>query len=146
MAQNTTIASGDSSNKSSGKAMHIALWVVQVLLAAMYLMAGSMKTFTPIDQLMQKMPGMASVPEALVRFIGVSELAGALGLLLPSLLRIKPQLTPLAALGLFAIQVLAIAFHIMQGEAHVIGFNIVLAVAAAFIWWGRRSAYPISAK
>src|SRR3954469_19697965 len=79
--------------------LHIALWIVQVLLFVGFGLAGLMKTTTPIDQLAVKMPWVSGVPW-LVRFIGISELTGALGMVLPSLTRIRPRLTALAGAGL----------------------------------------------
>ncbi|HYG15170.1 MAG TPA: DoxX family protein [Bacteroidia bacterium] len=132
-------------NKSS-KAIHITLWVAQVLLAAMFIMSGFMKVAQPISQLSQMLPWAGDMPEALVRFIGLSELLGGLGLLLPSLLRIKPVLTPVAAVGLALIQLLAAGFHVSRGETDAIGMNIVLAAVAVFIAWGRFKKRPIPAK
>ena len=114
------------------RALHIALWVAQVLLAGMFLMTGFMKLTQPVDALAGQMPWVAAVPAALVRFIGAAELAGALGLILPSLTRIQPRLTVLAALGLVVVMVLASAMH------------LVLAAVAAFIAWGRSKAAPIA--
>ena len=128
------------------KALHIALWVAQVLLAAMFLMSGFMKLAQPIDQLSQMLPWASQVPEALVRFIGISEVLGAVGLILPSLLRIKPQLTAWAAIGIAVIMLFATFFHISRGETGAIGMNIFLALLAAFVAWGRFKKAPIIAK
>jgi uncharacterized membrane protein YphA (DoxX/SURF4 family) len=126
-----------------GKGWSIALWTAQVLLAIVFGMAGVMKTFTPIEQLAQNLPWVASLPN-LTRFIGVSELAGALGLILPAALRIRPVLTPIAALGLLVIMVLAAAFHLMRGEGSAIPVNVVLGGLAAFVAWGRLRKAPIA--
>src|SRR5258708_6611348 len=85
----------ENSNQKSPKALNVILWIAQVLLAGMFLMAGFTKVATPIDKLVVMMPFAAALPVALIKFIGVSEILGALGLLLPSLLRIQPQLTVL---------------------------------------------------
>jgi hypothetical protein len=92
------------------------------------------------------LPWATEVPAAMVRFIGLSELLGGLGLLLPSILRIKPQLTPWAAIGLVAVQVLAAIFHLSRGESGVIGVNVLFIALAAFVAWGRMKKAPISAK
>src|SRR6476661_306403 len=97
------------------KALNISLWVPQILLAGMFIMAGAMKTFTPIEELGANAPWVKEMPN-LVRFIGVSELLGGLGLILPSLLRIKPILTPIAAIGLLVILILAAGYHVMHNE------------------------------
>jgi putative oxidoreductase len=117
--------------------MTIAVWVVQVLLAATFGMAGFMKTTTPIPQLSQMLPWAADVPAALVRFIGISEFAGALGLILPAAIGIQPWLTRAAGGGLVLIMVLASGFHATRGEWQVIPMNLVLGLLAAFVVWGR---------
>lgn len=121
----------------------ITLWIVQILLGAAFIMAGVMKSFTPIPQLALRMPWAAELPEALVRFIGISELAGGIGVLLPSLLRVKPQLTPLAAVGLGTIMFLAAAFNFSRGDMAHIGMDAMLGLLAAFVAWGRWKKAPI---
>lgn len=81
--------------------MNVALWIIQVLLAALFLFAGGMKLVLPLDQLAGPVP----LPGSFVRFIGVAEVLGGLGLILPGLLRIRPGLTPLAAAGLVVIMI-----------------------------------------
>ena len=83
------------------------------------------------------------MPLPLVRFIGVSELAGAIGLILPAATKIKPTLTPLAALGLLTIMILAMAFHLSRGEAQALPINMALGGLAAFVAWGRTKKAPI---
>jgi putative oxidoreductase len=124
--------------------MHILLWIVQVLLACAFGMAGVMKSTQPVEALVQG--GMAwagQMPLAMVRFIGVSELLGAIGLILPAATKIKPILTPLAALGLLTIMILAMAFHLSRGEVQATPINIVLGGLAAFVAWGRTKKAPI---
>ncbi len=128
------------------KGLNITLWIVQVLLAAMFLIAGIMKSSMPMEQLYVSMAWTKDVPMGLVRFIGISELLGAIGLLLPSILRIKPVLTPVAASALIVVLVLAIFFHISRGEANIIGMHIVLILVALFVAWGRFKKVPIRAK
>jgi len=132
-------------NSQTNKGLNIGLWVAQVLLAALFLMSGTMKLVTPIEEIVKNAPWAADYPW-LVRFIGISELAGSIGLILPSLLRIKPSLTPLAALGLLVIMILAAGLHAVEGEySHAIPC-IVIALIAAFIAWGRSKKAPIAAK
>jgi len=128
------------------KALHIALSVAQIILGGMFIMAGMMKSTQPIIDLSKSVPWTASVPVALVRFIGISELLGGIGLLLPSLLRIKPILTPVAAIGILLIMVFTMIYHIVNGETNVIGINIALGLVAAFIAWGRLKKAPIHTK
>ncbi|GHB80170.1 DoxX family protein [Persicitalea jodogahamensis] len=133
-------------NQNTSKALNIALWVAQGLLAALFLMAGANKLFLPISELSETLPWASEFPEWLVRFIGISELLGAVGLLLPSLLRIKPFLTSYAAIGLALVMVLATFFHISRGETSVIGMNFAIAAIAGFIAWGRMVKAPILPK
>lgn len=134
------------STTSNSKTLNIALWVVQVLLAALYLMAGSTKLFQPIEEMAKMLPWVAEVPSGVVRFIGLSELLGGVGMLLPSILRIQPGLTPIAAVGLAVIQLLAAIFHVSKGETSVIGANILFMAMALFVAWGRMGKAPILAK
>ena len=124
------------------KVMNISLWIVQVLLAVVFGMAGALK-MTPIDTLAQQLAWASTVPELLVRFIGVSELAGAIGLILPSVTRIRPGLTPLAAAGLVVVMILAAGFHISRGEIGALPINFILGGLAAFVAWGRTKKAPI---
>ncbi|UBV44759.1 DoxX family protein (plasmid) [Deinococcus taeanensis] len=127
-------------------ALHITLWVLQALLGALFLAAGLMKLAAPIAQLATSLPWVTDVPAALVRFVGLAEVAGALGLLLPSLTRVRPNLTPLAALGLVAVMVLAIPFHLSRGEGMMLPMNLLLAALAGVIAWGRSRQAPIQAR
>jgi uncharacterized membrane protein YphA (DoxX/SURF4 family) len=132
--------------QTPSKAIHISLWLTQALLAAMFLMAGIMKTTQPIVELSKTVNWTSSVPEALVMFIGICEFLGGLGLILPALLKIKPNLTPVAALGLGAIQIFAIVFHLLRGETGIIGMNIILAALLGYIIWGRFKKVVITPK
>jgi putative oxidoreductase len=127
------------------KVWNVSLWVAQILLAGMFLMVGIMKTFTPIEELAKMVPLAGEMP-ALVRFIGISELAGAIGLILPAAFRIRPQLTTLAAGALAFVMALAMVYHISKGEYAAIGTPIVLGILAAFIVFGRLNKAPISAR
>lgn len=137
----TTSTQGTSILNKSGKRpynrLNVALWSTQLLLAAMFGMAGYMKLSQPISHLSAILPWAAQLPEGLVRFIGIAELAGALGLILPAATRILLVLTPLAASGLFVIMVLASGFHISRGEISNLPINAVIGSLAAFIAWGR---------
>jgi len=136
------IAATVPSTESSSRGLHIALWVVQVLLAVAFGMAGVMKTTTPIAVLAEKMAWVSSAG-GLVRFIGASELAAAIGLILPSATRIRPGLTPLAAAGLVLIMILAMPVHIARGEFSALPINLALGGLAAFVAWGRTRRAPI---
>jgi putative oxidoreductase len=124
----------------------VALWVFQVLLALFFLMAGINHGLRPIADAVQSSPWITGVPVGLARFIGYAELVGAVGLILPAATRIKPWLTPLAAVGCAIIMALAIPFHIMRGEANVIGLHVVVVGLLVFVAWGRFRGAPILAR
>ena len=129
------------------KNMNISLWVVQILLVVVFGAAGFMKLTMPVPELAAMMTWPGNVPTWLVRFIGFAELAGAIGMILPSVTRIMPHLPPLAAMGFAAIQVLAIPVHIYQGDIAMVGpINIILLSMAIFVIWGRYKKLPIVAK
>ena len=109
-------------------------------------MAAFARSAPPLSELVTKMPWVADVPGGLVRFIGVSELLGGIGLIVPAATRIKPVLTPLAGAGLVVVMLLAAAFHGMRGEFPAIAFNAILGGLAAFIVWGRYLKAPIEAR
>jgi uncharacterized membrane protein YphA (DoxX/SURF4 family) len=117
--------------------MNIALWIVQIFLAAMYGMSGIMKTFQTAKA-KEQFPWAKNRSDGFVRFVGTSELLGALGLILPLITGILPWLTVLAAIGLTVIQLLAIfTEHLPKKEYNVIPVNIVLLALAVFVIIGR---------
>lgn len=126
--------------------MKYALWIVQVLLALVFVATGLMKLALPVEQLAQTLVWVNDVPALLVRFIGVAELLGGLGLILPALTRIQPQLTPLAAAGLALVMLLAALFHLTRGEAAMVVPNLVLFLLAAFVAYGRWKLVPVLPK
>jgi hypothetical protein len=131
---------------SRNRALHVVLWATQLLLGAAFIMTGLLKATQPLVELGKTMPWVTALPGGLVRFIGASELAGGLGLILPSLLRIKPGLTVLAGYGLALVMLLASGFHAMRGEMSALPVNLVLGGLALFTAWGRRSKAPIPAR
>jgi DoxX-like family len=129
---------------STGKVWTIVLWVAQLLLAAAYALFGSMKATQPLDQLAAMMTWIPDFPPLFVRTLGVVEVLGAVGLILPSLTRIQPRLTVIAALCILVHQLCAVTLHVSKGEFGVLGLNVVLIALAAFIFWGRRSKAVIA--
>jgi uncharacterized membrane protein YphA (DoxX/SURF4 family) len=120
----------------SRKTSNRLLWTGQFLLAALFLFAGSMKFILPAD----KMQGPISFPISFIHFIGACEIAGGLGLILPGLLRIAPQLTTFAAAGLLIIMVGATSTTVIgMGVAPAL-FPLTIGAIAAAIAWGRRQA------
>lgn len=115
--------------------MTIAYWVVAGLLASLYLYSGGIKIVRSKDQLRPMMGWVDSVSLRLLRTIGVLEVLGALGLVLPPLTGIAPGLALAAAIGLAAIQIGAMRMHLSRGEAKLIGLNVgLLALAGVAIW------------
>jgi hypothetical protein len=141
MTPSTTTATP--STAAPGKGWTIGLWVAQVLLALAFGIPGAMKALFPIAELARKLPWVTEMP-TLVRFIGVSELLGAFGLILPAATRILPILTPIAAMGLALVMVLAAGFHLLRGEAEALPVNFALGALAALVAWGRLRKAPIS--
>lgn len=129
--------------ESHGKALNATLWVVQVLLAVIFAMAGSAKCFQPLYLLAEGMPWVNDVSGNLVRFIGIVELLGAVGLLLPALTRVMPELTSLAAFGLAVTMALATGFHLMREEFSQAPMPLFLGLMAAFVAWARMGIAPV---
>jgi DoxX-like protein len=115
-----------------------ALWVVQGLLALVFLFAGGTKLILPLE----KMTGSIPLPGPFLRFIGVAEVLGALGLILPGLLRIRRGLTPLAAAGLVIIMIGATAITLAGGDGWLALIPAVVGLLAAFVVFGRWRLAP----
>jgi hypothetical protein len=115
--------------------MELAYWIVAGLLALFYLYAGGTKLVQSQEQLAPMMGWVDTVPMPVVRLIGVLELLGAVGLILPPLTGIAPVLAVVAALGFLVLQLLATGLHLSRGEVKVTGLNVVLIVLAAVAAW-----------
>lgn len=126
--------------------MRIALWIVQVLLAVVFFAAGSMKAFTPMPDLATQMPGLEELPSFVPRLAGISEILGAVGLVLPAATRIRPGLTPLAAAGLMVVMLLAAIFHLSRGEVFAVPVNLLLGGLAGFVLWGRTTRATVAGR
>ncbi|QHT69984.1 DoxX family protein [Rhodocytophaga rosea] len=131
--------------KYTSKPLNISLWAAQIILAAMFIFAGFPKATQSIQELAIRLPMANEFPLALIRFIGITELLGGIGLLLPGILRIKLILTPYAAIGILLIMLMAVGYHISKGEFAAIGINLGLALLAAFVAWGRLTRAPMDA-
>ena len=118
--------------------MTYALWIIQGLLAALFLFAGGTKLVLPLDVLMSMgSPNQIQLPGWFVRFIGVVEVLGALGLILPGLLRIRPGLTPLAAAGLVIIMIGATVLTLVADGVAPALIPLVVGLLSAFVAYGR---------
>ncbi|MDX2104039.1 MAG: DoxX family protein [Alphaproteobacteria bacterium] len=123
---------------------NLGLWAAQIALALLYLLGVWMHLIvSPQQAAAMGAVWMSEAPLLLVRFIGVMELLGVIGLILPAATRIQPQLTVWAARGLLAIQALAIPFHAVRGEFEPLPFNAIYVALAVFVIWGRTRKVPI---
>jgi succinate dehydrogenase/fumarate reductase cytochrome b subunit len=121
--------------------MNRTLWVLQILLAALFLFSGAAKFFAPAEQMTQGMPAWMSI--SFLHFIGVCEMLGGIGLILPGLLHIKPGLTPLAAACLTIIVIGATVVTLMAGMIATALIPFVTTVFAAFVAYGRWRLAPL---
>jgi len=126
--------------------MKYALWIIQILLGLLFIFAGGSKLVMSIEQMQElaRQSGQSPLPGLLLRFIGVAELLGGLGLILPSLLRIKPFLTPLAAAGLLIIMTGATVITLSSGALGSAVFPLIVCLLLASIAYGRWRLAPIA--
>jgi hypothetical protein len=119
--------------------MNILLWIVQILLALLFLFAGGTKLVIPYDKLMEMgSPNQVMLPALFIKFIGLVELLGGLGLVLPGLLRIKKGLTPLAAIGLTIVMVGAVIITIAGDGIKLAITPLIVLLLCVFVAYGRR--------
>jgi len=114
-----------------------SLWTLQALLALLFLFGGIMKLVTPVEMLLAQMP--VPLPGLFLQFIGVAEVAGAIGLILPGLLRIKPGLTVLAACGLIIIMIGATVVTLVGGNVATALLPVIVGLLCVAVAYGRRS-------
>lgn len=118
--------------------MTYALWIVQGVLALLFLFAGGMKLVLPLEELTGPIP----LPGLFMRFIGVAEVLGAIGLILPGLLRMRPGLTPLAAAGLVIIMTGATGLTLAGGEVVLALIPLVVGLLLVFVAYARWRLVP----
>jgi uncharacterized membrane protein YphA (DoxX/SURF4 family) len=126
--------------------MNIVLWVLQVLLALQFGLHGRMMISPPkalLDGSRKGMQYIVAIPIGLRRFIGVVEILGAVGLILPMLMNILPWLTPLAAIGFMIDMIGAVVFHFRRHEWPNIVYNVMLLIMAAIVAYGRFVIMPV---
>jgi uncharacterized membrane protein len=123
--------------------MNVAVWVLQILLAVAFLLAGVTKVSQPRQKLAASMGWVEDFSDTGVRTIGVLEILGGVGLLLPAVTGVATVLVPLAAVGLGLLMVLAAATHRRRGELPMIGINAVLLLLAVVVAWARFASYPL---
>ena len=118
--------------------MNVALWIGQVLLAIVFFYSGAMKsTKSETELVAMGQTGVENLSGSLIRFIGVSEILGAIGIILPWLTGIMPILTPIAATGLGTIMILAAIVHFRRNEKTTAIQNLVILLTCALVAFGR---------
>lgn len=122
-----------------------SVWLAQLLIAVPFAGIAVLKLTTPLDQLSAQVPWAGQYP-VMARVAGAIDLAGALGIILPSLARIMPRLTVWAAIGCIALMICAIVFHLTRGEAWATPINLVYLLLAAYVWWGRAIRFQVDAR
>jgi DoxX-like protein len=128
------------SQQGSSVKVGAALWLVQGLLAILFLFSGTFKLVAPLDMMAAQMP--IDLPGWFVRFLGLAEVLGALGLILPGALRIKPRLTPLAACGLICIMTGATVITLAVGGGAMALMPFIVGLLAATVGYGRVRLAP----
>lgn len=123
--------------------MTYVLWIIQALLGLLFLFSGAMKFVMPVAEMTKDMPSM---PGWFLHFIGVMEILGGFGLILPSLLRIRPGLTPLAAAGLVIIMSGATAITLGTMGVGAAVLPLIVGILCAFVAYGRWRLAPLSAR
>jgi uncharacterized membrane protein YphA (DoxX/SURF4 family) len=125
--------------------MNLALWIVAIVLAAVFAGSGLMKQLVPKDKLVTSGQGWAQdYSPTSIRLIGFAEILGAIGLVLPAAVHIAPILVPLAAIGLVLVMVGAAIVHARRNEPMNVAVNLVLIALAVFVAWGRFGPYSFT--
>jgi uncharacterized membrane protein YphA (DoxX/SURF4 family) len=125
--------------------MNLALWIVAIVLAAVFAGSGLMKQLVPKDKLVTAGQGWAQdYSQTGIRLIGLAEILGAIGLVLPAAVHVAPILVPLAAIGLVLVMVGAAVVHTRRHEPTNVAVNLVLIVLAVFVSWGRFGLYSFT--
>lgn len=127
------------------KLVRASIWLAQLLIAVPFTGIAVMKLGTPLAELNRSVPWAIEYPN-MVRAIGAIDLLGAIGIFVPSILRIMPSLTVWAAIGCAALMVSATAFHVARGEAWATPINVVYLLLAVYVWWGRANRFPITSR
>jgi hypothetical protein len=124
--------------------MNILLWIFQILLALTFLFAGGTKLVLPTEVLMSMgSPNQVVLPGWFIKFIGVCEVLGALGLILPGIFRRRQYLTPVAAAGLFILMIGAVVVTIMGDGVAMASTPFIVGVLCLFVAYGRWKVRPL---
>jgi hypothetical protein len=123
--------------------MNVVLWIVASLVAAVFLAAGAIKVIQPPQALAARgLTWVESFPPSMVKMVGALEVLAAIGLVVPPLGGVAPELVPAAAIGLIALMVGAAITHLRRNEPLFMGVNALIVLIAAVIVWGRLGPYP----
>ena len=122
----------------SGRKLNVLLWVLQVLLAMLFMFAGTMKFIIPVAEMTKQIP----LPGWFLHFIGGAEILGAIALVLPGILRIRPGLTPLAAGALVVIMIGATAVNWKAGQPGAALTTVIVGLLLVFVAYHRRRMAP----
>jgi len=123
---------------ASHRKRNVALWIIQGLLAALFLFSGVTKLILPIEEMTRQI----ALPGLFLRFIGVCEILGALGLILPGIFRVRTGLTPLAAVALVIIMIGATVVNLMAGQRVAALITLVVGLLLAFVAYNRSKMLP----
>lgn len=125
--------------------MNIALWIAAALLAVAFVVAGMTKLFSSRDQLVKNMAWVKDSSMAFVRLVGLLEVLGAIGVVVPGAFGVAGWLVPWAAIGLAVLMAGAIVVHVQRGEGFKAAIPaIVLLILAVFVAWGRFGEYAFA--
>lgn len=144
MTTTTTVRSTNA--PAAGAPVRWGLWISQGLIALIYLWAASMKLTKHPAELAGMIPWAADYSVTFLRVIGLIDLAGGVGILLPALTRVMPRLTVVASVAIVGHQLFAIVFHVSRGEFAVLPFNAVLIALSLWVAWGRSRKASITAR
>jgi hypothetical protein len=121
--------------------MNVVLWILQIILAFVFLMAGAMKLAKPKTELGEQLAWVEDFSENTIRSIGALEVLGAIGLILPAITGVAPVLVPLAATGLVINMILAAGVHFRRSEMPNVAVAVILLVPSLLVAWGRFGDY-----
>jgi len=123
---------------ASHRKRNVALWIMQGLLTALFLFSGVTKLILPIEEMTRQI----ALPGLFLRFIGVCEILGALGLILPGIFRVRTGLTPVAAAALVIIMIGATVVNLMAGQRVAALITLVIGLLLAFVAQNRSKMLP----
>jgi len=122
-------------NPKHSKVILIAVWIAKIILAISFIWGASLKLFLSIEKLSAMWPWTAEVPVAVVKFTGIIDLLGGIGIISPVILSLNPKITQITAFAIIVLMICGSVFHICRGEASQIGINVFFAFLASFIVW-----------